>query len=110
MTIRSPAVAGTFYPANPDALDRVVRAALTAANVDPAAAKAIVAPHAGYIYSGPIAAASFQSVAHLGQQINRVVLIGPTHRLYFPGIVVPTATGLATPLCTVPIDAAIGPE
>ena len=106
MTIRSPAVAGTFYPANPDALDRVVRAALASANVDPAAAKAIVAPHAGYIYSGPIAGASFQSVAHLGQQIKRVVLIGPTHRLYFPGIAVPTATVLATPLGTVPIDAA----
>jgi AmmeMemoRadiSam system protein B/AmmeMemoRadiSam system protein A len=106
MTIRSPAVAGTFYPANPDALDRVVRSALASANVDPAAAKAIVAPHAGYIYSGPIAGASFQSVAHLGQQITRVVLIGPTHRLYFPGIAVPTATGLATPLGTVPIDAA----
>ena len=106
MTIRSPAVAGTFYPANPDALDRVVRAALASANVDPAAAKAIVAPHAGYIYSGPIAGASFQSVAHLGQQISRVVLIGPTHRLYFPGIAVPTATGMATPLGTVPIDAA----
>ena len=106
MTIRSPAVAGTFYPANPDALDRVVRAALASANVDPAAAKAIVAPHAGYIYSGPIAGASFQSVAHLGNLINRVVLIGPTHRLYFPGIAVPTATGLATPLGTVPIDAA----
>lgn len=106
MTIRSPAVAGTFYPANPDALDRVVRAALASADVDPAAAKAIVAPHAGYIYSGPIAGASFQSVAHLGQQISRVVLIGPTHRLYFPGIAVPTATGLATPLGTVPIDAA----
>jgi MEMO1 family protein len=106
MTIRSPAVAGTFYPSSPDALDRVVRAALAAADVDPAAAKAIVAPHAGYIYSGPIAGASFQSVAHLGGQITRVVLIGPTHRLYFPGIAVPTATGLATPLGTVAIDAA----
>src|SRR5262249_38575992 len=102
MTIPGPPLAGTFYRASPDALDRVVRATLASANVDPAAAKAIVAPHAGYIYSGPIAGASFQSVAHLGQQINRVVLIGPTHRLYFPGIAVPTATGLATPLGTVP--------
>jgi MEMO1 family protein len=106
MTIRSPAVAGTFYPATPDALDRVVRAALASAEVDPADAKAIVAPHAGYIYSGPIAGASFQSVAHLGAQISRMVLIGPTHRLYFPGIAVPTATGLATPFGTVAIDAA----
>ncbi len=106
MTIRSPAVAGTFYPAAPDALDRVVRAALGAARVDRVAAKAIVAPHAGYVYSGPIAGSSFQSVAHLGNQITRVVLIGPTHRMYFSGIAVPAAVGLATPLGTVAVDAA----
>ena len=106
MTIRSPAVAGTFYPAAPDALDRVVRAALGAARVDQVAAKAIVAPHAGYVYSGPIAGSSFQSVAHLGNQITRVVLIGPTHRMYFSGIAVPAAAGLATPLGTVAVDAA----
>jgi MEMO1 family protein len=106
MTIRSPAVAGTFYPAAPDALDRVVRSALAAARVDAVPAKAVVAPHAGYIYSGLIAGTSFQSVAHLGNRITRVVLIGPTHRIYFSGIAVPAATGLATPLGTVPVDAA----
>ena len=106
MTIRSPAVAGTFYPAAADALDRVVRAALAAARVDPVPAKAIVAPHAGYVYSGLIAGSSFASVAHLREGITRVVLIGPTHRLHFSGIAVPTASGFATPLGTVPIDAA----
>ncbi|MBV8512216.1 MAG: AmmeMemoRadiSam system protein B [Xanthobacteraceae bacterium] len=104
MTIRAPAVAGTFYPANPDALDRAVRGALAAAQVEPVPAKAIVAPHAGYIYSGPIAGTSFQSVAHLRDRIRRIVLIGPTHRMHFFGIAVPTATGLATPLGTVAID------
>ena len=104
MTIRAPAVAGTFYPATPDALDRAVRTALAAAQVEPVSAKAIVAPHAGYIYSGPIAGTSFQSVAHLKHHIRRIVLIGPTHRLHFFGIAVPTATGLATPLGTVAID------
>ena len=54
MTIRAPAVAGTFYPATPDALDRAVRTALAAAQVESVPAKAIVAPHAGYIYSGPV--------------------------------------------------------
>ncbi|MFZ0841985.1 MAG: AmmeMemoRadiSam system protein B, partial [Xanthobacteraceae bacterium] len=106
MTIRAPAVAGTFYPATPDALDRAVRAALAAAQVEPVTAKAIVAPHAGYIYSGPIAGTSFQSVAHLKDRIRRIVLIGPTHRMHFFGIAVPTATGLATPLGTVAIDLA----
>jgi len=104
MTIRAPAVAGTFYPATPDALNRAVRTALAAAQVESVAAKAIVAPHAGYIYSGPIAGTSFQSVAHLKHHIRRIVLIGPTHRLHFFGIAVPTATGLATPLGTVAID------
>jgi MEMO1 family protein len=106
MTIRSPAVAGTFYPASPDALDRVVRAALTAAPVDRVAAKAIVAPHAGYVYSGPIAGTSFQSVAHLSGQIRRIVLIGPTHHLHFHGLAVPTASGFATPLGIVAVDTA----
>jgi AmmeMemoRadiSam system protein B/AmmeMemoRadiSam system protein A len=106
MTTRAPAVAGTFYPAAPDALARVVNAALGAAAVDRVDAKAIVAPHAGYIYSGAIAGSAFQSVAHLGNRITRVVLIGPTHRLQFSGIAVPTATGMATPLGTVPIDRA----
>jgi MEMO1 family protein len=104
MTIRAHAVAGTFYPATPDALDRAVRTALAAAQVEPVTAKAIVAPHAGYIYSGPIAGTSFQSVAHLKDRIRRIVLIGPTHRMHFFGIAVPAATGLATPLGTVAID------
>jgi AmmeMemoRadiSam system protein B/AmmeMemoRadiSam system protein A len=106
MTIREPAVAGTFYPGTPDALDRAVRSALGAAQVESVPAKAIVAPHAGYIYSGPIAGTSFQSVAHLKDRVRRIVLIGPTHRMHFHGIAVPTASGLATPLGTVAIDLA----
>jgi MEMO1 family protein len=106
MTIRAPAVAGTFYPADPDALHSAVSSALSASQVEAVSAKAIVAPHAGYIYSGPIAGTSFQSVAHLKHHIRRIVLIGPTHRLHFFGIAVPTATGLATPLGTVAIDQA----
>ncbi len=104
MTIRQPAVAGTFYPATPDALERAVGVALAAAQVEAVPAKAIVAPHAGYIYSGLIAGTSFQSVAHLKDRIRRIVLIGPTHRMHFHGIAVPSAGGLATPLGTVPVD------
>src|SRR5262249_6824260 len=104
MTIRSPSVAGSFYPAQPDALDRVVRACLDGAKADPVAAKAIVAPHAGYIYSGPGAGSAFQSVAHLGDRITRIVILGPAHRMAFAGIAVPSASGLLTPLGTVAID------
>jgi AmmeMemoRadiSam system protein B/AmmeMemoRadiSam system protein A len=104
MTVRSPAVAGTFYPSEPDALMRVVNAAVAASTADRVPAKAIVAPHAGYLYSGEIAGSAFRSVAHLGDTITRVVLIGPSHRMAFDGIVAPSATGLETPLGTVPID------
>ncbi len=106
MTIRSPAVAGIFYPAAPDALDQVVRACLDGSRAEPGAAKAIVAPHAGYVYSGPIAGTSFRSVAHLADEITRVVLIGPSHRMAFPGLAAPSATGLSTPLGTVAVDTA----
>jgi AmmeMemoRadiSam system protein B/AmmeMemoRadiSam system protein A len=104
MTVRSPAVAGMFYPAKPDALMRVVDAAVAASSVDQVPAKAIVAPHAGYIYSGAVAGSAYRSVAQLGDTITRVVLIGPSHRMAFDGIVAPSATGLATPLGTIPID------
>src|SRR3972149_10873280 len=106
MTIRSPAVAGMFYPAAPDALERVVRAALAAARVDAVPPKAIVAPHAGYVYSGLIAGSAFRSVAHLADRITRIVLLGPSHRCRFAGIAVPRATGFATPLGTVAVDRA----
>src|SRR6185503_4479498 len=104
MTVRSPAVAGTFYPAEPDALSRMVGAAVAASTVDQVPAKAIVAPHAGYVYSGAIAGSAYRSVAHLGDTITRVIVIGPSHRMAFDGIVAPSATGLETPLGTVPID------
>ncbi len=102
--LRPSAVAGTFYPADPATLANVVRAALDTAMAEPVAAKAIVAPHAGYVYSGPIAGSAFKSVAHLGDQVTRVVVLGPSHRMHFQGMAVPSATGLVTPLGTVAID------
>jgi AmmeMemoRadiSam system protein B/AmmeMemoRadiSam system protein A len=106
MTVRSPAVAGMFYPSQPDALARAVSAAVAASPSDQVPAKAIVAPHAGYVYSGEIAGSSYRSVAQLGDTITRVVLIGPSHRMTFHGIAAPSATGFATPLGIVPIDVA----
>ncbi len=106
MSLRSPAVAGTFYPAEPDTLARVVRACLDGAQTEPVAAKAIVAPHAGYVYSGPIAGTSFRSVAHLADRVKRVVLLGPSHRMAFAGMAVSSATGFLTPLGVVAIDTA----
>jgi AmmeMemoRadiSam system protein B/AmmeMemoRadiSam system protein A len=95
-----------FYPSQPDALIRLVDAAVATSTADQVPAKAIVAPHAGYVYSGAIAGSAFRSVARLGDSITRVVLIGPTHRMAFDGIAAPGATGLETPLGVVPIDGA----
>lgn len=103
--IRPPAVAGLFYPGQPAELRDVVSEYLAQA---PAAAeappKALIVPHAGYIYSGGIAAAGYSQLAHQHSQIRRVVLIGPSHRVYLQGMAVPTAEAFQTPLGVVPID------
>src|SRR5215831_11206754 len=102
--IRQPAVAGVFYPADAGALQSALAQALQAPLAWPIDAKAIVAPHAGYIYSGPIAGHAYAAIAHRADQIRRVVLLGPAHRLGFRGIAVPSARAFATPLGLVRID------
>jgi AmmeMemoRadiSam system protein B/AmmeMemoRadiSam system protein A len=109
MTIRPPAVAGTFYPASAPELSREIDALL--ADAEPAARgqrapKAIIAPHAGYIYSGPTAAAVYALLAPARAAITRVVLLGPVHRVPVRGLALPEATILATPLGNVEIDTA----
>lgn len=104
-TVRSPAVAGKFYPGSPSALRSRVEGLLR--DVSPErgpAPKAVIAPHAGYIYSGPTAAVAFQALA--GQPIERVVLLGPAHRVPVRGLALPGADAFATPLGEVPVDAA----
>jgi MEMO1 family protein len=103
--IRPPAVAGLFYPDEParlrDTVSEYLAQAPTVAGQTP---KALIVPHAGYIYSGPIAAAAYSQVAHRRRQIRRVVLIGPSHRVYLRGMAVPSADAFQTPLGMVPID------
>jgi AmmeMemoRadiSam system protein B/AmmeMemoRadiSam system protein A len=106
MNVRAPAVAGGFYPADPQVLAAVVDQCLATAAAEPVNAKAIVAPHAGYVYSGPIAGSAWGAVRHLGAEIRRIVLLGPAHRMAFRGIAAPSADGLATPLGVVPVDRA----
>ena len=106
LTTRPPAVAGQFYPTDPDRLRAEVSQLLAAA---PRAApsgrpKAIIAPHAGYRYSGQIAAAAFATLEDSAKRIERVVLIGPAHYVPFRGIAVPTVNAFATPLGRVPLD------
>ncbi|MCU0972616.1 MAG: AmmeMemoRadiSam system protein B, partial [Burkholderiales bacterium] len=105
--IRPAAVAGSFYPADAGTLARDVASML--ANAQPAAGvgvvpKAIIAPHAGYVYSGPIAARAYATLRSGRDRIRRVVLMGPTHRTPVRGLAVPAATAFASPLGTVAID------
>jgi AmmeMemoRadiSam system protein B len=103
--VRPPAVAGAFYPESPRGLAEAVRSYLDAAKA-PAGPipKAVIAPHAGYVYSGPVAAAAYNRIAAAREQIERVVLLGPAHRVPVAGLAAPDAYAFATPLGNVPID------
>jgi AmmeMemoRadiSam system protein B len=104
--VRQPVVAGTFYPADPRALRAAVADLLAhaphASGV--AAPKAIVAPHAGYIYSGPVAATAYRRIEARWSEIERVVIVGPSHRVALDGLAVAASDAFATPLGEVPID------
>jgi AmmeMemoRadiSam system protein B len=103
--IRRPAVAGLFYPADEAALRRSVRDCLDAAKPDPAVSpKAVIAPHAGYVYSGPIAGSAFVHFLSQRKEIRRIILVGPSHRIPFNGIAVSGAEAFQTPLGLVPLD------
>lgn len=104
---RPPAVAGMFYPGHPAVLQRTVDALLAGAT-DPASTqpKALIVPHAGYIYSGSTAALAYAALAPWRDTIHRVVLLGPTHRVAVAGLALTEADSLATPLGTVAVDAA----
>jgi hypothetical protein len=106
MIIREPAVAGTFYPANPDMLGEMIEKYLDQAKdkVVENAPKAIIAPHAGFIYSGPIAASAYINLRKWASQYKRVVLLGPSHRIGFNGIASCHATHYKTPLGNLHID------
>ena len=99
--VRPPAVAGSFYPADPAELAAQVTRLLAEAKPGPAP-KALIAPHAGYAYSGPIAASAFRRVQ--GAPVRRVVLLGPAHTAYLRGAALPEAQAFATPLGEVPIE------
>lgn len=103
--VRPPAVAGLFYPDDPAELRDVISEYLAQApTVAGPVPKALIVPHAGYIYSGVIAAAAYSQAAHQRRRIRRVVLIGPSHRVYLRGMAVPATEVFQTPLGMVPID------
>lgn len=109
-SVRQPAVAGLFYPGDRAELAATVRAYLDlgsaligARETEPP--KAIIAPHAGYDYSGPIAGSAFATWGERSQEVARVILLGPAHRVPLRGLGLPDSSRMATPLGEISIDA-----
>lgn len=104
MNTRTPAVAGLFYPALPEALRRDVESLLSSVEAAPINdLHALIVPHAGYVYSGAVAAHAYTLLR--GRRFERVVLLGPAHRVALRGLAVPTVGCFHTPLGDVPLDA-----
>lgn len=102
---RPPAVAGSFYPADPDRLrDEVERLLSGAAATSGPPPCALIAPHAGYAYSGPVAGSGYALIAPHRSHYRRVVLIGPSHYYSFDGLALPPGDAFATPLGEVAVD------
>ena len=105
MTTRTAAVAGYFYDADSLRLQHHVSQLLSAA---PAASgslpRALIVPHAGYVYSGSTAAFAYKCLALDRDQVKRVLLIGPAHRVYVGGMAIPSVDRFATPLGEIPLD------
>ncbi len=107
--IQPPAVAGLFYDQDPAQLSRAVQGFIAAGQTQTAAAvtrrpKAIIAPHAGYVFSGPIAGSAYAAIADRAAEIEQVLLLGPPHRLPVRGLATSSATAFETPLGQVPVD------
>lgn len=106
--VRQPAFAGMFYPSNPIELASVARSYISDANPVSceAPAKAFVLPHAGYVYSGPVAGTGYRVMEHERAVIRRIILLGPSHRMAFRGLALSAANSFATPLGEVTVDEA----
>ena len=103
-TIREAAVAGSFYPADPAELRQQLGTLLPPGKRSEKPPKAMILPHAGYIYSGPVAASGYARLGANSAGITRVVLLGPAHRKYIRGLALPAAAAFRTPLGTIPLD------
>jgi len=109
MSVRAPAVAGVFYPADATELAAEVDRHLAAGRARVARAgairpKALIVPHAGYVYSGPIAGTGYAALGDAAAQIRRVVLVGPAHRVRVAGLAASTASAFVTPLGAVAVE------
>lgn len=109
-TIRPAAVSGSFYPADAHELHEQITDFLAAASTTSSieqAPLALIVPHAGYVYSGPIAASAYVNLRPLRNHIQRVVVLGPSHRVGFRGLATSSATFFTTPLGDIKLDTII---
>lgn len=105
-SVRKPAVAGVFYPGDGGELHEMAQKFLREGRAAATPPRAVIAPHAGYVYSGPIAGSAFAAWSTERSKITRVVIAGPSHRLAFDGIATPGVEYFATPLGLAPVDTA----
>jgi MEMO1 family protein len=106
LRVREPAVAGTFYPARARSLAHTIDELLAETRAPLLAPKALVLPHAGYVYSGPIAATGYRVLSSQRAAVRRVVLLGPAHRVRLVGLAAPSVDAFRTPLGDVAVDRA----
>ncbi|WP_339801939.1 AmmeMemoRadiSam system protein B [uncultured Marinobacter sp.] len=102
--IRKAAVAGMFYPDDPARLRAMVDGFLKQVPISGPAPKAIIVPHAGYPFSGPVAACAYAQLVPLRHRIHRVILLGPSHRVPLTGIAAPTSDFFETPLGNIEVE------
>lgn len=104
MKYRNPAVAGTFYPSEPQQIDAAMTEMFADLQYPNQLPKALIVPHAGWYYSGRIAAHAYRYLNQHADEIKRIVLLGPSHRCYLQGCAVPSHDYFVTPLGEIPID------
>ncbi|MCP3866540.1 MAG: AmmeMemoRadiSam system protein B [Gammaproteobacteria bacterium] len=103
--IRAPAVAGSFYPADPEEIRSQISAFISDGKPGRVPApKALIAPHAGYVYSGPVAGSAYAQLEQVADRITRVVILAPAHRMAFSGVACSRADFFRTPLGDVAVD------
>lgn len=104
---RPAAVAGLFYPEGSEDLRAAVKTHLGGPRASSRMPKALIVPHAGYIYSGPVAGKAYASVGRGARSLRRVILLGPSHRTWFRGLAIPSVEAFETPLGAAPLDQAL---
>ena len=102
--VRKPVFAGSFYPGNSFELKKTVQKYISAYSPQDSCPFAVIAPHAGYVYSGNVAGCVYAALQQGRQSVHRVVLLGPSHRLSFNGLALPVDLAFETPLGLVEID------